>query len=121
MVAYNFQARFADQVEQGGKRQTIRAHGKRRHARQGDALQLYTGMRTRSCRKLRDAICNAAAIVLIDRDINGLAKIEVEGQRLDALEKFAFATADGFSSAGEMVDWFEQQHGLPFSGVCIQW
>lgn len=52
MPAYNFQKQFAPLVESGQKRQTIRAIGKRRHARPGESLQLYTGQRTKACRKL---------------------------------------------------------------------
>lgn len=40
MVAYSFQSRFAPAVESGRKRQTIRAVGKRRHARQGEAKRI---------------------------------------------------------------------------------
>ena len=50
MVAYNFQKQFADAVERGEKRQTIRAPRRDgRHAKVGDKLQLYTGMRTKQC------------------------------------------------------------------------
>lgn len=31
-----------------------------------------------------------------------------------------FAKADGFTDADEMLDWFEEVHGLPFHGVCIR-
>jgi hypothetical protein len=36
-----------------------------------------------------------------------------------ALERFAIA--DGFDSWLHMVEWFSNTHGLPFSGVLIQW
>lgn len=42
MVAYSFQPRFAAPIEQGLKTHTLRAAGKRRHARVGEALQLYS-------------------------------------------------------------------------------
>jgi hypothetical protein len=29
--------------------------------------------------------------------------------------------ADGFSCWEEMRQWFQHQHGLPFSGVLIRW
>lgn len=54
MVAYNFQAQFADAVHRGFKRQTIRAPRKHGHVQAGAPVQLYTGMRTRGCRKLID-------------------------------------------------------------------
>lgn len=63
MVAYNFAAQFAEAVETRKKRQTIRAPRKdNRHAKVGDKLQLYTGMRTTNCRKLvnPDPRCTAS-------------------------------------------------------------
>lgn len=54
MAAYNFQKRFATLIESGDKNHTIRRIGKRRHASPGEAIQLYTGMRTKFCRKLLD-------------------------------------------------------------------
>lgn len=65
MVAYNFSERFAGPVERGEKRQTIRKPRVNGHAKVGDSLQLYTGMRTASCRKLRDAVCHDVCSVLI--------------------------------------------------------
>lgn len=115
MVAYNFQQRFAAAVERGEKTQTIRAKGKRRHARPGDKLQLYTGMRTKACRKLRDAVCHDACSILIDRDR------VVTFQPQEFLDRDQVARLDGFASWGDMRDWFEAVHGLPFSGVMIRW
>ena len=48
MVAYSFKRRFREPILAGSKQQTIRADRKR-HARRGEALQLYTGMRTTQC------------------------------------------------------------------------
>lgn len=121
MVAYNFQAEFSHLVETFEKRQTVRPIGKRRHARPGDPVQLYTGMRTRACRKLAEAMCTGSAKVRIERDPSGLPAISLEGQRLDPLEAYAFTVADGFSSVADLVSWFDSRYGLPFEGVCIQW
>ena len=41
MVAYNFQARFAPDVAAGRKLQTIRAEGRRTHAKAGDRVQVF--------------------------------------------------------------------------------
>jgi hypothetical protein len=46
VVAYSFRQQFRPPILAGTKRQTIRADRKR-HARPGEQLQLYTGMRTR--------------------------------------------------------------------------
>ena len=31
------------------------------------------------------------------------------------------ARADGFDKWGELADWFEKTHGLPFQGLLIRW
>jgi hypothetical protein len=60
MVAYSFKPRFEMPIVTLRKTGTIRAHGRRRHARPGERLQLYTGMRTRSCRLLATAECQSS-------------------------------------------------------------
>lgn len=116
MVAYNFQARFADAVWRGDKSQTVRAERRDgRHAKPGDALQLYTGMGTKACRKLRDATCHDACSILIDKE-----RIVTFGpQEFHDLD--AFAKMDGFSDWSEMREWFSATHRLPFRGVLIRW
>ncbi|WP_306131094.1 hypothetical protein [Roseovarius sp. MMSF_3350] len=124
MVAYNFQPIFAKPVEIGRKRQTIRAHRKDgRHAKRGDALQLYTGMRTKACRKLRDATCTATIPVRIEaqRLTVGNTDLRAIGIAGDEMLMDIFAQADGFIDWQDMRDWFQKTHGLPFSGVLIKW
>lgn len=119
MVAYSFHKRFADLVAAGHKRQTIRAHRKR-HARPGEPVQLYTGMRTRHCRKLisPDPICLSVASV--DLDIEG-ARFKIAGQPWYDMTE-AFALADGFQNIDAMLAFWRQNHGAEmFHGVMIQW
>jgi hypothetical protein len=118
MVAFNFKAQFADDVETGRKRQTIRAQ---RRANVGDQLQLYTGMRTKKCRKLRDTTCLDVAPVIIGVDPFGRLRVivgerEIRGGRLDL-----FVKADGFARRMDMRDFFAEQYGLPFNGWLIKW
>ena len=141
MVAYNYKARFADDVEQLRKRMTIRRR-RRRPTRPGDALQHYTGMRTRKVRKLLDAVCSAVKPFDIDEDIRhqfgrtsmgGDARgervmteavrltVRVNGEPLSPSEIKALAIADGFTSANAFIDFFAQTYGLPFSGEIIEW
>ena len=67
MPAFNFHARFADDIEAGRKPCTIRADRKdgRAPARVGDRAILYTGMRTKSCRCLGNSTVTAVRRVLI--------------------------------------------------------
>lgn len=121
MVAYNFKPQFAPLVESGAKRQTIRALGKRRHARPGDALQLYTGQRTRSCRKLidPDPRCLSVRPIAIRIHSSGVSSVSLDGKMLSTPEVRRLAITDGFESLGAFLDFFEDR--MPFDGVLIQW
>lgn len=122
MVAYNFKKQFADDVEHGRKRQTIRAGEPR--CKVGDALQLYTGQRTKACRKLRDAVCaEVRSISVIDNDhMYGGYQISLNRHLLETPEDGrSLARADGFENAVEMCCWLEETHGLPFNGHVVNW
>ena len=125
MPALNFQKRFAPLVESGQKRQTIRAHRRdgRPNATIGGRLYLYTGMRTKGCRKLGEAICTRVRSIEIFKGTLGIFYIQTKGQLLSASGKEAnrLARADGFNHASEMCRWIEETHGLPFHGVVIGW
>ena len=114
MVAYNFQPRFAEAVENGEKRQTIRRKGKRIHADRGDTVHLFTGMRTKKCRNLGEGICIASQFVTISE-----GRAVVSGNVVIDLDRFAHR--DGFEDFSEMQEWFRDTHGLPFTGKLIQW
>ncbi|MEM6839576.1 MAG: ASCH domain-containing protein [Cyanobacteria bacterium P01_C01_bin.120] len=131
MVAYNFKPQFAPLVESGVKRQTIRARGKRRHARPGEALQLYTGQRTKACRKLiaPDPKCTLVEPLIIILDKETGLDIWFEDQRryasFDELE--AIAIADGFGyekddPLDEFIRFFEPRCGGDgMESVQIKW
>ena len=114
MPALNFQEQFVADVESGKKCQTIRAPRKRPF-KVGDTLYLYTGMRTKGCRKLREVRCSRMAHISIYSNC-------YEATGIDAAESLdEFAARDGFSSWVKMRDWFRQRYGLPFEGVLIEW
>lgn len=109
MVAYSFAPVFADQVEHLNKLQTVRGD-RRRHARVGEPVQLYAGMRTRQCRKLvtPDPICTAISPIRIyvpepaTPAMRPLVpakqvRIEIMGRELSPPEVLEFARHDGFS------------------------
>ena len=120
MVAYSFRQIFRSPILAGTKRQTIRSDRKR-HARPGEEVQLYTGMRTRQCAIIGRAVCESVRPVWIGVDDDwiddGLA-IRVETVDLDR-----FAQADGFADWSEMRAFWRAEHpGVPvFSGVLIRW
>lgn len=120
MVAYNFKSQFAPLVQSGQKRQTIRAdrQGRSRHVRPGETLQLYTGMRTRNCRKLvePDPVCVAVRSVWFPSPA-----IVVDGRLLTTQQIKELARLDGFSDVADFYQFFRETHGFPFKGVLIKW
>jgi hypothetical protein len=114
MVAINFSPQFAAEVASGRKTQTIRRSAR---ARAGQALQLYTGQRTKDCRKLADAIC-------IDCTYVGLTE---RGVTLGDASRFPgniddFARADGFENYAAMWKWFSERYETnSFTGHIIRW
>lgn len=114
MVAINFSARFAGPVERGEKRQTIR-RGKK--CATGATLQLYTGQRTKECRKIGEAVC---------RDVTYVC-LTARGVTLGDKSKFPsdiddFARADGFADYADMWKWFSERYETnSFTGYVIRW
>jgi hypothetical protein len=147
LVTYSFKPRFVDPIRWGlglgldvadatlsigePKRQTIRAVGKKRHARVGETLQLYTGMRTKQCRQIGTARCVSVDPIVIrffkhqhsDRVRIGEPSVKVlvldRPHRLDA-----FAKEDGFHSWGHLREFWRQEHpdvDNLFEGLIIKW
>ncbi len=118
MVAFNFKAQFADDVERGIKRQTIRKTGR---CRPGDTLQLYTGMRTRKCRLLREAYCTTVQEISIA--VHGqFVAVRLDGELLPSTLARELAKADGFDGVTSFAEFFESEYGgLPFNGWLIRW
>lgn len=122
MVAYSFQPRFVPALRSGEKGQTIRAKGKKRHARVGDLVQVYTGMRTKHCQRLFESPCiEATPIQIYRKDMGELEKLEiVVGDRLLSFEEMTvLALADGFETLAAFIAFFEP--AMPFDGVLIKW
>lgn len=120
MVAYSFKPRFVLPILQGIKTQTIRAVGLRRHASEGDALQLYTGMRTRHCKLITRAWCVARTDVRLDWT-GEVPSVTAYGGQIRALDDFA--RQDGFTSIEDMRDFWAKEHpdDEVFEGVLIKW
>lgn len=115
MPALNFKAQFAAAVACGGKTQTIRAP-RQRPIRAGDTLHLFTGMRTKACRRLRTVLCTAVRPVRISQ-----ARVWVDERELSLEEIKTLAVRDGFFDCVAFIDFFCATHGLPFEGQLIEW
>lgn len=113
MPAFNFQPRFADLVESGQKTQTIR---KTLRGKVGDTVYLYTGQRTKNCRKLGEGRIVSIQAINIQQNV-----IFVGDWILSEKQDDSLASADGFADRSEMLDWFKKQHGLPFDGFLYKW
>ena len=114
MVAFNFKKQFAEDVASGKKTQTIREKAR---AKAGDKLQLYTGMRTKACRKLSDAFCVAVDSISITPEGPVFGQTGWWPKDYDA-----FAALDGFGSYDEMYDFFCSEYGEEvFNGFIIMW
>lgn len=142
MVAYSFQKRFVGHVQAGlepgpwlpgMKRHTIRHPRQRGHSRLGNALQLYTAMRTRHCRLIGRAICThvLSITILVGHEkpftIRGeigqvsweapemaapiIHRVINDPQPLAPDEMEEFARTDGFASTAEMREFFEAPEG----------
>jgi hypothetical protein len=116
MVALNFMQQFAADVSNGKKRQTIREKTK---AKAGCDLQLYTGQRTKSCRKLGEAVCvSVQKVVIMATGVQQQGSTFCAGYQADE-----FAKRDGFNDYAEMWAFFKDranEHG-EFIGQLVRW
>jgi hypothetical protein len=129
MPALNFKAEFVPKILDCSKCQTIRARRRdgRPHARSGDRLKLYTGMRTRACCLVATVwVTNCEGIVIHTDGIEfrpGTLGAHFWSENLPTKRVMldSFAKRDGFKGWTEMREWFAKVHGLPFEGTLISW
>lgn len=124
MPAYNFRPCFIEPIRAGKKTQTIRPVGKRRHAKPGDRLQLYTGMRTKCCAKILDVdpVCLFVLPVRLDFSRPDCPIVVVDQRELPRNEAIEFARRDGFQSLDEMAVMFTGIYGPSGSEmIAINW
>jgi uncharacterized protein YqfB (UPF0267 family) len=120
VVAYSFKRHFAEPILAGTKGGTIRAD-RRRHARPGEEMQLYVGMRTKKCRLITRRTCIAIEAIELDFFLRFVAwpdqsRVIVSTTDLDALAVF-----DGFESFEAMQHFWLRQHASKFEGWHIRW
>lgn len=126
MVAYNFKTAFHDSIRSGIKRQTVRHAGKKRHARPGERVQIYQGLRTKAAAKLiPDPVCVRvdAIMILVGREYeNDIGAIRINGIPLILGEANDFALRDGFDSLAQFGRFWRITHGEGrFEGVVVVW
>ena len=113
MVAFNFKDKFVQNIVIGTKQSTIR---QTKRCKVGDVMQLYTGQRTKYCKKIADAVCVGTAKIHISDDMPWKIT-EPEGDcYFQKNGSMPFHEYEGFSNCALFVDFFRKQYGLPFSG-----
>ncbi len=135
MPAYNFKAQFSPAVEAGQKLCTIRG----RAAKVGTTAYLYTGMRTKACRKLAQGTIVDCININLGYEKDGTPRLNLEmtyknlcnSKEINLLNFTQLAKADGFSSSLEMVNFFRDTYKISkptidggifvFSGYMITW
>lgn len=114
MVAFNFSSQFVADVESGRKTQTIRQTSR---AQAGDPIQLYTGQRTKACRKIGDAVCIDS--MYIGMTARGITLGDASRYPRDIDD---FAKADGFADYAAMWKWFSERYRTnSFVGYITRW
>lgn len=122
MPLLNFKKQFVPSIENGTKRQTVRAKRKK-PIKVGDTLYLYTGLRTKQTKRIANAICtelweiriNNASIVLCQESETERFMELLTGKQLDDM-----AILDGFKDWQDMKQFWVDTHGLPFTGNLIK-
>ena len=115
MPALNFQKQFVPLIESGKKRQTIRPEGKN-PIEAGDKLYLFTGLRTKSCKRIYQKheyngdlvwaevfqICKSAEPIRID-----WYGISLNNKVLEPAEAYRLCIDDGFQNDEEFINFFK--------------
>lgn len=132
MPAYSYKEQFIPFLLDETKDHTVRKEraGRSRHARPGETIYHYYGMRTKWCRKIGESICTWVQDITITE--KGIYLREAEDTPLTPPERDKFAWSDGFRPEGSTADnpagafalmlrFWKQTHELPFHGVVIYW
>lgn len=115
MPAINFKKQFVTPIVIGEKPGTVRQRRKN-PIKDGDVLYLYTGMRTKKCRKFMT--CKAVRVYRISIHPTF---ITINGLQVIPIVRYLFASLDGFTSIESFTQFFKDQYGLPFKGDWIVW
>ncbi|WP_069353869.1 hypothetical protein [Burkholderia cenocepacia] len=123
MHLLNFQLQFEPLITGGYKPHTIRA--KRvdgRDPEPGDVLRMYVEQRSPRARIIAQEVCEYVSdIQILPPLADRLPQVFVGARLLDEPDAEALARADGFDGWRDMVAYFADRYGLPFTGNLIGW
>ncbi|WP_300009727.1 hypothetical protein [uncultured Roseobacter sp.] len=109
MVAYSFQPGFAPLILSGVKTSTIWPPRKVPHAKLGQTVHCFTGLRSENCVRLLEAPCIKSVPLEIWPDC-----VVSDGRRMDNPEYYrTLARIEGFDQFGNLQAWFDRRYGLP--------
>lgn len=121
VAAYNFQKQFVPLIESGEKSSTIRKRRANGYVpRAGEAIRLYTGMRTKACKLIREVTVVNVTPITIYSD-HGRGEVVNNLRRLDGIEIRDLAIADGFKSVRELFEFFNYRYGPSVQAYLIRW
>ena len=115
---------FIDKILSGAKRQTIRrADPKWANVKAGDKLTLYTGLRTKECRKLGEAFVESITPITIDTECDNVAVETPLGDfNLDLPALNDLVERDGFVSNPDFFKFFCLNYSVGrLKMVVIRW
>lgn len=125
MPGLNFKRQFVQPIRDRRKRHTIRA--KRKYPiKVGDALYLFTGMRTKHCERILDEklVCSRVQDILLVIGKTGNTLVYIDAVLLSDLEREELAVADGFESWAEMRTFWDgrlNRETPQWEGDIIHW
>ena len=122
MPVIMFQPRFAPLVKDGTKRTTIRKVRKRNPIKVNDVLSLrqWSGSRAYEPGSTQIVLRTEKCVRVdpIEIDVN---RCKVDTISMSKPWRELIARNDGFATWNELIEWFTNTHGLPFTGELISW
>lgn len=114
MVAFNFKKDFVPKILAGDKCSTIRSQ---KRCKVGQSMHLFTGQRTKACQRLLTTKCIGGGAITIDQHSWAITcsegTLRPTGKTLHGQE--------GFPNLQAMIDFFDKQYGLPYTGYIHVW
>lgn len=120
-----FKPQFVEPILSGSKIHTIR-HDQHNRWREGMAIQMATGVRTKNYNCFKKEVCTEVQDVFMTYAYNDLIQISVDGRELFGFdERMAFAQNDGFNTWQDFFKWFYpiimKSPKECFTGKLIHW
>lgn len=126
MNCFSFQPRFVEPILAGTKDQTIR-FPRKVPPKIGGTMHLFTGMRTKACKKIATVTCTEILTIEISPFLfKGYVHLTAANDDTSILSEDwqleAFAKRDGFFSWDDMCIFWQETHGaLLFQGEVYRW